>query len=60
MARRRGRRDKRPGRLHIRIERVVLGAIMSVAVLIVERRLEKALGAGEAPARGDAKSVELS
>ena len=43
MARRRGRRDKRPGRLRIRIERVVLGAIMSVAVLIVERRLEKAL-----------------
>ncbi len=39
-------RKKRASRLHIRVERIVLGAIMSIAVFVVERRLRKALGIG--------------
>ena len=46
MTSRTARRKKRASRLHIRVERIVLGAIMSVAVFVVERRLRKALGIG--------------
>jgi hypothetical protein len=41
--------EKRPSRLRIRIERIVLGAVMSIAVFVVERRLRKALGLGRTP-----------
>jgi hypothetical protein len=50
---------KRPGRVKVTVERVVLGALMTAAAFLLERRLRKAFRKHEtAPA--EPETVEIS
>ena len=61
MAKRAKAGAKRPGRVRIAVERVVLGALMSAVVYFAERRPRKVFEGTKPEAEGDLfdKSVEI-